>query len=138
MQSSKVIGGVLPMNRASNELCFQGNVWKGIGYSSDRLSTGTWCCTSPCVSLSSKFNIKQEPGSLLHIPTKHFDKEMTSMWHYFEDCMYTMHHKRRSHEDFNSLSVAYFSIQILIQILIPMHLERWVESGFIQILHDRK
>ena len=40
--------------------------------------------------------------------------------------------KSRSHKDFNSLPVAYFSIQI------RTHLERWVESGFIQILRDRK
>ena len=32
--------------------------------------------------------------------------------------------KPRSHEDFNSLPVAYFSIQILVK--------RWVEFGFIQ------
>ena len=37
-------------------------------------------------------------------------------------------HKPHSHDYFNSLPVAYFSIQILI------HLSRWVESGFIQTL----
>ena len=42
------------------------------------------------------------------------------------------YHKPCSHEDFNSLPVAYFSIQIRI------HLSRWVESGFLQILCDRK
>ena len=36
------------------------------------------------------------------------------------------YHKPHSQEDFNSLLVAYFSIQIQI------HLLRWVESGFIQ------
>ena len=36
------------------------------------------------------------------------------------------HHKPHSQEDFNTLLVAYFSIQIQI------HLLRWVESGFIQ------
>ena len=46
--------------------------------------------------------------------------------------MIEVQHEPRSHEDFNSLLVAYFSIQIQI------HLSRWVESGFIQILCDRK
>ena len=41
-------------------------------------------------------------------------------------------HKPRSRQDFNSLPVAYFSIYIRI------HLSRWVESRFIQILCNLK